>query len=62
MAGCAVALVRILIDSPAPPLLCREAGLALDELKGMSYNPLRKTYALNSDTSVNYMLACRKPL
>jgi 2-polyprenyl-6-hydroxyphenyl methylase/3-demethylubiquinone-9 3-methyltransferase len=40
----------------------REAGLELDGLKGLSYNPLTKLYSINQDTSVNYMVACRKPL
>jgi 2-polyprenyl-6-hydroxyphenyl methylase/3-demethylubiquinone-9 3-methyltransferase len=39
----------------------REAGLELDALKGLSYNPLTKIYSLNQDTSVNYMIACRNP-
>jgi len=39
----------------------REAGLQVDSLKGMSYNPLTKIYALNQDTSVNYMVACSLP-
>ena len=39
----------------------REAGLALHESKGLEYNPLTRRYRLSSDTSVNYMLACRKP-
>jgi len=37
---------------------CRAAGLTLTSIIGMSYNPLRKTYALNNDTSVNYLLHC----
>lgn len=40
----------------------REAGLQVDGLKGMTYNPLTKIYALNQDTSVNYMVACSRPL
>lgn len=40
----------------------READLELDGIKGLSYNPLTKLYSLNQDTSVNYMVACRKPL
>ncbi|AKZ64813.1 3-demethylubiquinone-9 3-methyltransferase [Herbaspirillum hiltneri N3] len=40
----------------------REAGLELDGLKGLTYNPLTKLYSINQDTSVNYMVACRKPL
>jgi len=39
----------------------REAGLDLDSLKGMGYNPLTKIYSLNQDTSVNYMVACTRP-
>jgi 2-polyprenyl-6-hydroxyphenyl methylase / 3-demethylubiquinone-9 3-methyltransferase len=27
----------------------------------MEYNPLTRRYRLSSDTSVNYLLACRKP-
>lgn len=39
---------------------CRNAGLNVTDLVGMSYNPLNKVYSLGSDTSVNYMVACRK--
>lgn len=39
---------------------CRASGLVVDEVTGMSYNPLSKVYSLGSDTSVNYMLACRR--
>jgi 2-polyprenyl-6-hydroxyphenyl methylase/3-demethylubiquinone-9 3-methyltransferase len=39
---------------------CREAGLAVTEVTGMSYNPLSKVYSLGNDTSVNYILACRR--
>jgi 2-polyprenyl-6-hydroxyphenyl methylase / 3-demethylubiquinone-9 3-methyltransferase len=39
----------------------REAGLQVDALKGMSYNPLTKIYSLNQDTDVNYMVACTRP-
>jgi 2-polyprenyl-6-hydroxyphenyl methylase/3-demethylubiquinone-9 3-methyltransferase len=41
---------------------CRAAGLDLIELKGMQYNPLTRRYALSGDTSVNYLMACVKPL
>jgi 2-polyprenyl-6-hydroxyphenyl methylase/3-demethylubiquinone-9 3-methyltransferase len=40
----------------------RNAGLLVDGLKGLSYNPLTQIYALNQDTSVNYMVACSRPL
>ncbi|OGT15795.1 MAG: bifunctional 3-demethylubiquinol 3-O-methyltransferase/2-polyprenyl-6-hydroxyphenol methylase [Gallionellales bacterium RIFOXYB12_FULL_54_9] len=37
---------------------CRDAGLNITNLTGMSYNPLSKIYSLGNDTSVNYMVAC----
>jgi len=37
-----------------------DAGLAPQGFKGMGYNPLTRRYRLNDDTSVNYLLACRK--
>jgi 2-polyprenyl-6-hydroxyphenyl methylase/3-demethylubiquinone-9 3-methyltransferase len=40
----------------------RDAGLIVDGLKGLTYNPLTKIYSLNQDTGVNYMMACSKPL
>jgi 2-polyprenyl-6-hydroxyphenyl methylase/3-demethylubiquinone-9 3-methyltransferase len=39
----------------------RNAGLQVDAMKGLSYNPLSKVYSLNQDTSVNYMVACTRP-
>jgi 2-polyprenyl-6-hydroxyphenyl methylase/3-demethylubiquinone-9 3-methyltransferase len=39
----------------------RRAGLIVDGLKGMGFNPLTKIYSLNQDTSVNYLVACTKP-
>ncbi|MRR49676.1 MAG: bifunctional 2-polyprenyl-6-hydroxyphenol methylase/3-demethylubiquinol 3-O-methyltransferase UbiG [Rhodocyclaceae bacterium] len=39
---------------------CRQAGLTVLEIVGMSYNPLTKTYALGQDTSVNYLLRARR--
>jgi 2-polyprenyl-6-hydroxyphenyl methylase/3-demethylubiquinone-9 3-methyltransferase len=39
----------------------RQAMLELDALKGMGYNPLTKIYSLNQDTSVNYLVAARRP-
>ncbi len=35
---------------------CRLAGLRVEEIVGMSYNPLLKTYGLGRDTDVNYLL------
>jgi 2-polyprenyl-6-hydroxyphenyl methylase/3-demethylubiquinone-9 3-methyltransferase len=40
---------------------CRSAGLDVEESCGLEYNPLTRRYALTADTSVNYMLCCRKP-
>ena len=39
----------------------RAAGLELVGSRGMEYNPFTRRYWLSDDTSVNYMLACRKP-
>ena len=41
--------------------MARQAGLAVTEIIGMTYNPFSKIYALNDDVSVNYIVACRKP-
>jgi len=39
----------------------RDAGLDVVEFKGMEFNPLSKRYRLTADTSVNYLIACRRP-
>ncbi|MBK5967999.1 MULTISPECIES: bifunctional 2-polyprenyl-6-hydroxyphenol methylase/3-demethylubiquinol 3-O-methyltransferase UbiG [Thiorhodovibrio] len=40
----------------------RDAGLQLDEISGMTYNPLTQTYRLDpKDISVNYLLSCQRP-
>jgi len=39
----------------------RNAGMEVDSLKGMTYNPLTKIYSLNQDTDVNYLIACSRP-
>jgi len=38
----------------------RQVGLDTVELMGMTYNPFSKTYKLERDTDVNYLLACRR--
>jgi 2-polyprenyl-6-hydroxyphenyl methylase/3-demethylubiquinone-9 3-methyltransferase len=38
---------------------CRGAGLTVERMIGMTYNPLNRVYALGPDTGVNYMLAAR---
>jgi 2-polyprenyl-6-hydroxyphenyl methylase/3-demethylubiquinone-9 3-methyltransferase len=35
---------------------CRRAGLSVDAMVGMTYNPITRAYALGSDTGVNYIL------
>jgi 2-polyprenyl-6-hydroxyphenyl methylase/3-demethylubiquinone-9 3-methyltransferase len=39
---------------------CREAGLSVFDLTGMTYNPLTKVYALGRDVDVNYILGARR--
>ena len=41
--------------------MCRDAGLETADIIGMTYNPLTKTYSLNTDVSVNYIMGFRKP-
>ena len=36
----------------------RDAGLRVDELVGMTYNPLTRRYRLGSDCDVNYLQRC----
>jgi 2-polyprenyl-6-hydroxyphenyl methylase/3-demethylubiquinone-9 3-methyltransferase len=39
----------------------RDASLAIEQTRGMHYNPLTERFWLSADTSVNYLLACRRP-
>jgi 2-polyprenyl-6-hydroxyphenyl methylase/3-demethylubiquinone-9 3-methyltransferase len=39
---------------------CRDAGLAVEEVVGMSYDPLNKVYSLGDDTDVNYIVRARR--
>ena len=39
---------------------CRDAGLAQQQSRGLEYNPLTRNYRLSDDTSVNYLIACKK--
>ena len=41
--------------------MCRQGGLAIRDIVGMTYNPFTQTYALARDTDVNYILNCDKP-
>ena len=36
---------------------CRDAGLAVREITGMSYNPLTRAYSLGAGTGVNYLVS-----
>lgn len=39
---------------------CRAASLDPVATRGLEYNPLSRRYRLSADTSVNYLVACRK--
>ena len=39
---------------------CRNSGLHVADITGMTYNPLSKVYALGRDTDVNYLMTCRR--
>ncbi|AXE30680.1 bifunctional 3-demethylubiquinol 3-O-methyltransferase/2-polyprenyl-6-hydroxyphenol methylase [Chromobacterium phragmitis] len=40
--------------------MARHAGLGLQTLRGMGYNPITRIYSLNDDTDVNYLMATRR--
>lgn len=39
---------------------CRQAGLQVMTISGMSYNPLTRVYKLSQDVDVNYLLHCKR--
>jgi len=39
----------------------RQAGLQPEQMRGLEYNPITGRYALTQDTSVNYLMATRRP-
>jgi 2-polyprenyl-6-hydroxyphenyl methylase/3-demethylubiquinone-9 3-methyltransferase len=39
---------------------CREAGLQMQASRGLQYNPITRRYWLDSNTSVNYMIATQR--
>jgi 2-polyprenyl-6-hydroxyphenyl methylase / 3-demethylubiquinone-9 3-methyltransferase len=39
---------------------CRDAGLSVADVTGMTYNPLTRVYALGRDVDVNYLLAAER--
>ncbi len=40
----------------------RDVGLFVEASRGLEYNPLTQRYWLSGNTSVNYLVGCRKPL
>ena len=40
--------------------MCRDAGLSIGDVTGMTYNPLTRRYALGPDADVNYILHAQK--
>jgi 2-polyprenyl-6-hydroxyphenyl methylase/3-demethylubiquinone-9 3-methyltransferase len=45
--------------SELDPLL-REAGLEIQDIRGLSYNPLTQAFKLSNNISVNYLMSARK--
>jgi 2-polyprenyl-6-hydroxyphenyl methylase/3-demethylubiquinone-9 3-methyltransferase len=41
---------------------CRDAGLEVQDLTGMTYNPFSKVFSLGRDTDVNYITGARRAL
>ena len=41
---------------------CRQAGLEVCDITGLSYNLITKTYTLGDDVKVNYLMHCRRAL
>lgn len=39
---------------------CRQAGLHVRDISGMTYNPLSREFSLGKDVKVNYLMHCRK--
>jgi len=39
----------------------RAAGLVVEKISGMHYNPLTGRFWLNADTGINYLMGCRRP-
>lgn len=39
---------------------CRQAGLTVNAIKGISYHPLTQQFTLSDDVSVNYVMHCRR--
>lgn len=39
---------------------CRQAGLEVRDITGLSYNPLNQQYSLGDDVNINYLVHCKK--
>ncbi len=39
----------------------RQAGLGVEDISGMSYNPFTRIYSLGTDIDVNYLMYARRP-
>ncbi|MFO1436623.1 MAG: bifunctional 2-polyprenyl-6-hydroxyphenol methylase/3-demethylubiquinol 3-O-methyltransferase UbiG [Gammaproteobacteria bacterium] len=39
----------------------RNAGLSVEQLRGLTYNPLTRHARLTSSVSINYLMQCRRP-
>tara|TARA_R110001583_G_scaffold173287_1_gene327158 strand:- start:7754 stop:8470 length:717 start_codon:yes stop_codon:yes gene_type:complete len=39
---------------------CRQAGLEVSNILGLSYNPVTKNHSLGNDVKVNYLMHCRR--
>lgn len=39
---------------------CRQAGLQVTNITGITYNPLSREFSLSKDVQVNYLVHCRK--
>ncbi|MCK5881800.1 MAG: bifunctional 2-polyprenyl-6-hydroxyphenol methylase/3-demethylubiquinol 3-O-methyltransferase UbiG [Sinobacterium sp.] len=42
--------------------MARQAGLVIQDIAGMEYNPITKQYSLTDDASVNYLMHAKKPV
>ncbi|MCL4143317.1 UNVERIFIED_CONTAM: hypothetical protein GTU68_043969 [Idotea baltica] len=40
---------------------CRQSGLTVRDLKGLSYNAFNQSFQLSDDVKVNYLMHCQRP-
>ena len=53
--------IELKTDATAYRVRGTVAGLDATATRGLEYNPITRRYWMSSDTSVNYLVACRKP-